>query len=389
MEKILEGNLENMKINYQHYYSIPEIRQACHNIKLPKGNPVRQEALERMCSYFLSLGVINKDSVIIPVPQHSGMAEYTKEIAEYLAARTHARCMDILQSKPHMPRYEQKMQGKVKPSGYFLTEREPTAGKIFLLDNVIGTGETFLEIQKLFQRQFVPLVYAVDFTNVKNDFLKSFNIVNEKEKTKMANENTTIQKYEMTAEEAALRNELASSMADKAAKGEAVWQVKKEDRPIMHMPVNPRTGNYFQNGTALMLMQAQYEMKTADNRWISARALNVMKAKEGKDVFVNKDEKAVTLVSGGKPVKYFNYSQIHGKDVPNSIEIIDKSMDAMGERMLNYMDFKANTAQKKAEVTKDNFWELGRKAHYSAKCLVCSRYPLYLYISFRVQGCHA
>ena len=184
----------------------------------------------------------------------------------------------------------------------------------------------------------------------------------------MANENTTTQKYEMSEEEMAVRNEIAGNIASKATEGKAVWQVPKDERPIMHMPVNPRTGNYFQNGTALVLMQAQYDMKTADNRWISSKALNMLREKEGKDIFINKGEHAHTIVSGGKSAKMFNYSQLHGKDLPNSLEIIDKTKDSLGEKMLNYMHFKANDAKEKAEVTKENFWELGRKANYDAIC---------------------
>ncbi|MBO6293226.1 MAG: hypothetical protein J6N51_13385 [Selenomonas sp.] len=165
---------------------------------------------------------------------------------------------------------------------------------------------------------------------------------------------------------------LADEMSRKAARGEAVWQAPKDERPIMHMPVNPRTGNYFQNGKALVLMQAQYEMKTADNRWISARALNVLRKKEGKDIIPKKGEHAIIIPSGDKDnprsVAYFNYSQLHGKDLPKSIEIIDKTKDSLGEKMLNYMRFKANDAKEKAEVTKENFWELGRKANYDAIC---------------------
>lgn len=183
-------------------------------------------------------------------------------------------------------------------------------------------------------------------------------------------EEKTTQTKEMSAEEIALRDGLASSMADKASKGEAVWQVPKDERPIMRTPMNPRTGNYFQNGTALMLMQAQFEKKTADNRWISVRAMHVLQEKEGKDIFPKKGETAVTIVSGGKPVKFFNYSQLRGKDLPSSIELVDKTKDSLGESMLNYMQFKATQAKDKAEVTKDNFWELGKKAQYSAQCFV-------------------
>jgi hypothetical protein len=187
------------------------------------------------------------------------------------------------------------------------------------------------------------------------------------EDKKMANETT---KYQVTEEEKALREELASNMAAKVAEGKAVWQVSKDERPIMHMPVNPRTGNYFQNGTALMLMQAQFEKKTADNRWISAKALNTLQGKENLDIMPKKGETAFTIVSGGKPVKYFNYSQLVGKDVPNSIEIVDKSKDSLGESMLNYMQFKATQAKETASVTKENFWELAKKAQYSATCFV-------------------
>lgn len=187
-----------------------------------------------------------------------------------------------------------------------------------------------------------------------------------KETLKMANEKNTV--VEKDTKEIELKNELAADMASKAAEGKAVWQVPKDERPIMHTPVNPRSGNYFQNGTALILMQAQYEKKTADNRWISAKALNVLREKEKLDIAPSKGETATRVVSGGKVVPYFNYSQLHGKDLPRGIEIIDKTKDSYGEYMLNYMAFKPTQAKEKTEVTKETFWDLGKKAQYSAMC---------------------
>ena len=179
-----------------------------------------------------------------------------------------------------------------------------------------------------------------------------------------ANEATST--FEMTPEGLALREELAGAMAAKVAEGKAVWQVDKNDRAIMHMPINHHTGNYFQSGNALLLIQAQHEKGTADNRWISTKALKYLEEVEHKDIKTKKGEIATTIVSGGKPAKYFNYSQLWGKDVPNGIEIVDKTKDTVAEYMLNYMVFKKSQAKEKAEVTKENFWELAGKAMKSA-----------------------
>ena len=232
-------------------------------------------------------------------------------------------------------------------------------------------GHSNLEMDSRFQNEYIPahIEDAMGYIRLMDE--QDRRIAMQKaaeEEIFMSNEVTT--KYQVSEEEKALREELANNMAAKAAEGKAVWQVSKDERPIMHMPVNPRTGNYFQNGTALMLMQAQFEKNTADNRWISAKALNTLQGKENLDIMPKKGETAFTIVSGGKPVKYFNYSQLIGKDVPNGIEIVDKSKDSLGESMLNYMQFKATQAKETASVTKENFWELAKKAQYSATCFV-------------------
>ena len=208
--------------------------------------------------------------------------------------------------------------------------------------------------------------------------------------------------YVMTDEEKAFRAEVGKAMADKVAQGKAVWQTELAKRPTMHLPLNPNTGNYFQNGTALMLMQAQFELGTPDNRWISSKALYAMheRTKEAraeakalkeqievakqsnqdttaledrlqevrkdiKDVIIRKGEASVvSIIQNHKPIKMFNYSQLDGRDVPTQIVMVDRTKDHYGEQMLKYMNHKASEkASQPEQVTAENFFDLARKAY--------------------------
>ena len=190
-------------------------------------------------------------------------------------------------------------------------------------------------------------------------------VVEEKAPQKNATEPA---KHEMNADEAKLRKEIGASMAGKVQRGAAVWQIPLEERRTLHLPVNPNTGNYFQSGTALQLMQAQHDMDTSDNRWISQAAINRMQ-KEGKDIQIRKGS-AVQVVSNHKPINMFNYSQLSGKDVPKpeSTPVFNHTKDAYGEAMLEYMAHKMSAKASSPEtVTAENFFDLGRKAYARAE----------------------
>lgn len=199
-------------------------------------------------------------------------------------------------------------------------------------------------------------------------------------------ENVEVQEnaHPRTPEEIALRSKIAKEMAEKVAQGKAVWQTNPEHRNKMHMPVNPRTGNYFRSGTAVVLMQKQFELGQADNRWISVKGLNAMKyhyQKENKgqelEIFPQKGTKAISIISGGKEAKYFNYSELTGKDMAKldakyPMQKYDAVKDAYGEKMLDYLDFKSSdrAAEKgKAVVplTSENFWRMSNWAYQSVE----------------------
>lgn len=113
-----------------------------------------------MAEHFLSLGEINNHSVLIPAPQHTGKAEYTKAICDLVASVTGANVADMLQRKPGISLYEQKLQG-IAELELFKSGIVPD-GKLFFVDNVLATGTTYRKACEALGATLEPLVYAID-----------------------------------------------------------------------------------------------------------------------------------------------------------------------------------------------------------------------------------
>lgn len=149
------------------YFQTPGVRETCHTIKSSDNSEVLAKTIRKMCRTMAELWPLDVDSILIPAPQHTGDAAYTKEMAEELADLTGARVADVLKCRPHRPLYEQKKEGKPLSLELYLAESVPeTNGHVFFVDNCIGTGKTYTEAQKLIGRPLVPLVYAVDYGRV-------------------------------------------------------------------------------------------------------------------------------------------------------------------------------------------------------------------------------
>ena len=134
------------------YYD-KRVREVCHAVK---EHDIRAE--REMAEYFLNLGFIKKGSVIIPAPQHTGDALYTKRIADIIAQNTGAKVSDILKCTPHETLYSlKKRKALVKPE-FFLTG-DVSGEDIYFLDNVLDTGTTYFAAKKLINN-LKPLVYA-------------------------------------------------------------------------------------------------------------------------------------------------------------------------------------------------------------------------------------
>ncbi len=136
------------------YYGSAIVRELCHGVKEHD-----RMAIEEMAEYFLSLETVTEHSVIIPAPQHSGYADYTREIADIVASATGARVLDVLRCMPHEPLYEQKKQERLTVPRIYLTG-QVQGSDLYFLDNVIDTGTTFRTTNRLFNGRLKPLVYA-------------------------------------------------------------------------------------------------------------------------------------------------------------------------------------------------------------------------------------
>lgn len=155
-------------LKYHSYYSDPGIREVCHAVKQSTDLDARQAAINSMADYFSNLGVFDSSCILIPAPQHSGNAEYTKTISEIVSKRTGATMLDIVKCQPHEPLYNQKYKGnKVLDLDLYLAGKVPEGKKIILIDNVISTGETVFKISNLLKKPVIPVVYAIDDTRFK------------------------------------------------------------------------------------------------------------------------------------------------------------------------------------------------------------------------------
>lgn len=136
------------------YYSDYGVREICHGVK-----ERNQDCILEMAAYLSKQ--VTSDSILVPVPQHTGRAEYTKEIADLISGWTGACVADVLGCKPHESGYRLKKRGEKYSPRFFLRGEKPV-GRVVLIDNVIATGATIREAERVIGNCDVQ-VYACDY----------------------------------------------------------------------------------------------------------------------------------------------------------------------------------------------------------------------------------
>ena len=129
------------------YYSIPGLRDLCHAVK-SRDDDALTEAAEWLSD------VVDKYNLegysIIPIPNHSGRAEYTLEILKRLRKIRNIHIYNILVGTPHATQYDTKKAGSrlsISDYGFELVGNIPF-NKVILFDNVIGSGNTYFAAMK-------------------------------------------------------------------------------------------------------------------------------------------------------------------------------------------------------------------------------------------------
>lgn len=148
--------MNKLKIYYNNYFH-GNTREICHEIKNRN-----IECCEIMADFFLEQEIIDKHCLLIPAPQHEGYAIYTKMIADMIALKSGAKVLDIIKSNPRKTLYEHKQKHERIALDFEITEKLFVDNqKIFLVDNVLNTGQTLKTCQNLVGYQLIPLVYGV------------------------------------------------------------------------------------------------------------------------------------------------------------------------------------------------------------------------------------
>lgn len=100
---------------------------------------------------------VRENDVLIPAPNHEGYSVYTLEIAKMIQEMTGCGISDSLQVVPYIPLYSDKSQ-TLKMS---LKDKVRQGVNIYLLDNVIATGKTFLSAKELIpELRALPYAYT-------------------------------------------------------------------------------------------------------------------------------------------------------------------------------------------------------------------------------------
>lgn len=167
-----EGFIE---IRANSYYGDPGVRQICHEVKQNEVPDLKQKAIEQIAENLVKRNFVKLGDVLIPAPQHTGDAEYTKEIAELISGKTGAVVADVLKCTPHFSLYKARKEGRSTDLRLYLTGKIPKGRNYFFIDNVISTGQTFTEANRLLQGKLKPLVYAVDET--KSEELRNHGLI--------------------------------------------------------------------------------------------------------------------------------------------------------------------------------------------------------------------
>lgn len=124
------------------YYETDGLRELCHAVKQRNDDAMTTaaECLSDIVTLYRLDGFH-----IIPIPNHSGKAEYTLEILKRLNKLRDITIDDILVGSQHETMYNAKKAGKPlsKSTLDFRMTKSITSRNTILFDNVIGSGTTY------------------------------------------------------------------------------------------------------------------------------------------------------------------------------------------------------------------------------------------------------
>lgn len=139
-------------------------REISHGLKTGDDNAI-EVASRQMAK------LVPENSILVPVPSHTGNADCTLKLANAIAKITGSEVVDALKGRSRRSLYEMKKNGEKIDSGYlgFHLDKPIKPGKnVVFIDNVIATGTTANAALATVDTGSI-LAYAIDFTSFRRN----------------------------------------------------------------------------------------------------------------------------------------------------------------------------------------------------------------------------
>lgn len=152
----------NSIISVADYYGTKGARELVHRVK---NNDVEAIAIMARALAVVALARLPADSVLVPVPSHTGHATNTLQLAKQISQLTGLPVLDIVKGRKRAPWYTLKLDALVEMDGsnqffgfHLISDIKPYNPVI--VDTVIDTGLTTKAIVKLFNKAALILTYG-------------------------------------------------------------------------------------------------------------------------------------------------------------------------------------------------------------------------------------
>lgn len=155
------------------------VRKLAHEIKAGDKDAIDKASL-------IMMKYVPVNSILIPIPSHTGKSTYTLTLANFIAKRTKSRVLDILSSDAREMLYKQKMKGVdiSKIDLGFRIDKNDEIGKllhstrnVILIDNVIDSGTTYEQAKSVIKDVYGVDAWLLTLGAVENPIDKSHDVI--------------------------------------------------------------------------------------------------------------------------------------------------------------------------------------------------------------------
>lgn len=155
------------------------VRNLAHDVKAGDKDAIDKASL-------IMMNYVPVNSILIPIPSHTGKATYTLTLANFIAKRTKSRVLDILSCDAREMLYKQKMRGVDvgKINLGFRTNQSDEIGKllhsvrnVILIDNVIDSGATYEQAKSVIKDVYGVDAWLLSLGAIENPKSKSYDVI--------------------------------------------------------------------------------------------------------------------------------------------------------------------------------------------------------------------